>query len=472
MRTKPTGLNGKYKRSTKGSGRIYKRGPGGREYSSDSNIKAPYWIAYTIPNPSGGKGQRVREPLRNEDGKPITGKKAAEAERLRILAPFKAKNQVESLRQIHAKLQDATLNLLEAEQNASQTIFLAKAWDTYLSAQDRPDSGDSTLEQYAFQWNTFARWMAINHPEITSLRDITPNIAKEYTGNLTKSGRSAGTFNKHIRLIKLVFRILSPDAGITVNPWNTITTKKQIQQSRRELTTDELVRITTSATGEFRLLLMVGIYTGLRMGDCCTLRWNEIDLRRRCILRVPNKTARSNGKIVFIPLFRDLSAMLQKARQTSRHTVYVMPEMADLYKNHRDVLIDRIQQYLLNCGIDCHKTDTGHQIMRDSSGNPMLTEHNNVRTAYTGKRAVVDVGFHSLRHTFVTLCRERNIPLAVVEAIVGHSNPTLTRVYTHMGETILHEEIDKLPSFLKSCPEAKHQERIDDKKRIMRIAKL
>ena len=33
----------------------------------------------------------------------------------------------------------------------------------------------------------------------------------------------------------------------------------------------------------------------------------------------------------------------------------------------------------------------------------------------TGKRAVVEVGFHSLRHSFVSICRESDVPLAVVE---------------------------------------------------------
>jgi integrase len=43
----------------------------------------------------------------------------------------------------------------------------------------------------------------------------------------------------------------------------------------------------------------------------------------------------------------------------------------------------------------------------------------------TGKRAVVEIGFHSLRHSFVSMCRTSNVPLAVVESIVGHSNPAM-----------------------------------------------
>jgi hypothetical protein len=67
---------------------------------------------------------------------------------------------------------------------------------------------------------------------------------------------------------------------------------------------------------------------------------------------------------------------------------------------------------------------------------------------HTGKRAVVEVGFHSLRHTFVSLCREAGAPLAVVEAIVGHASPAMTRHYTHVGEAAARASVAALPSVL------------------------
>ncbi|MFO7870706.1 MAG: tyrosine-type recombinase/integrase [Kiritimatiellia bacterium] len=57
-------------------------------------------------------------------------------------------------------------------------------------------------------------------------------------------------------------------------------------------------------------------------------------------------------------------------------------------------------------------------------------------------------GFHSLRHTFVSLCRESNAPLAVVEAIVGHANPAMTRHYTHVGDLAASQAVAALPAFI------------------------
>jgi hypothetical protein len=83
------------------------------------------------------------------------------------------------------------------------------------------------------------------------------------------------------------------------------------------------------------------------------------------------------------------------------------------------------------CGITTHKPGTGKK----------------------GKRAIIEVGFHSLRHTFVSLCRASNAPLSVVESIVGHSNPSMTRHYTHVGELAAGRAVAALPSVMGDAPE-------------------
>src|SRR5208282_2951826 len=160
-----------------------------------------------------------------------------------------------------------------------------------------------------------------------------------------------------------------------------------------------------------RTLLALGIYSGLRLGDCATLRWGEVDLPRAMIRRIPNKTARRNPKPVIVPIHPILRDMLAVTPLDQRRE-YVLPEMAALYIHRTDMVTDMVQRHFKACGITLHKPGTGTD----------------------DKRAVIEVGFHSLRHTFVSLCRESNAPLSVVESIVGHSSPAMTRHYTHVGE--------------------------------------
>ena len=51
----------------------------------------------------------------------------------------------------------------------------------------------------------------------------------------------------------------------------------------------------------------------------------------------------------------------------------------------------------------------------------------------------------SLRHSFVSLCRAANAPLSVVESLVGHNSPAMTRHYTHTGEAAAIDAVSGLP---------------------------
>jgi len=81
-------------------------------------------------------------------------------------------------------------------------------------------------------------------------------------------------------------------ARIDANPFEGIRAKHEEPHSRRELSVAELKVILDAASGELEGLLYLGTFTGLRMGDVCTLKWGEVDLDRQIITRIPNKTSR------------------------------------------------------------------------------------------------------------------------------------------------------------------------------------
>jgi integrase len=59
---------------------------------------------------------------------------------------------------------------------------------------------------------------------------------------------------------------------------------------------------------------------------------------------------------------------------------------------------------------------------------------------------VVDVGFHSLRHSFISMCAMNNVPLSVVQSLVGHSSPLMTQHYSHSNRLAEQQAIAALPA--------------------------
>jgi integrase len=294
---------------------------------------------------------------------------------------------------------------LAVERAAAREIFpVATAWQTYLASPGRPDSGPATLDQYHAEWKRFAAWLA-GTPGIKTLAQVSDRMAQDYARTL--SGVSASTFNQHIGLLRLIWRVL----GVEPSPWRTVRRRRASRDGRRELTAVELKTVIGSATGELRKLLLIGLYTGLRLGDACQLRHE--DIIDGVIRIIPAKTARS-GRTVTIPVHPALATAIGKGKGN------ITPASARLYRRNRSDLVQQIREHFESCGI-ATTADRG------------------------GLRKSCLVGFHSLRHTFVSMCRVAGAPLAVVEAIVGHSNPAMTRHYTHIGDDAARAAVSLLP---------------------------
>jgi integrase len=370
-------------------------------------------------------GKVFSKKLKDDLGRSITTKRDAEGARIKLMARYTVANDIEALESIMGTLEGRKAELARLEDQTNPPLTIAQAWSEYLRASNRPDTGPDTLAVYEGQFGQFTDWMKEQHPNLNALRDVTSDTAEDYASHLNRVRKNPNTFNKHVRVLELVFRVLKKKAKSTgENPWEHIQRKKLTTNSRRELTIDELKKVCQDANGELRILFALGVYTGLRLKDCATLRWGEVDIARKLIRRVPSKTARRNPRPVIVPIHPILLNML--AEQSNREAEYVLPDSATKYLEHKRELIRQIQDHFTACGIRVHSTGTGMD----------------------GKRAVVEVGFHSLRHTFVSLCRESNAPLAVVESIVGHSNPAMTRHYTHVGELAAGQAVALLPAVI------------------------
>ncbi|MBQ3315607.1 MAG: site-specific integrase [Kiritimatiellae bacterium] len=303
---------------------------------------------------------------------------------------------------------------------------LAEAWHRYEMSPNRRDVARATMKSKRSTWMRFARWMEANHLEAGCLSEITEEAVAEYLAEL-RCRHSATTYNNHVCTLREMFRLLAgPDAAF--DPWAAVRLRADDSVSRRELSLDELERLHAAAAEagpEWRLLFATGLYTGLRLGDCCRLAWANVDLARQTIQVVPEKTRRhAHGRPVTIPihprLFAELKALAADASRRGQD--YVNPAVAELYLNRNWELDDRLRRIFRRANIAM-----------------------NVRMAGRSRRSVV-ASFHSLRHTFVSLSANAGVPLAAVQAIVGHTSTAMTRHYYHENEDALRRAVDAIPA--------------------------
>ncbi len=390
-------------------GRLYKRG-------------SIWWVEYFV------NGKRFQESLDTDDAQ------KAESRRREKLGLLDVRAEQKKIQRMVARLHETADQVEQAELAAQPSIKTDESWQAFLASPQRPDAGQATLRQYKYQWDLFTAWLSQEYPGATSIDLITVTIATEYARWLGGSRKSAGTFNKHIGLCRLVLKVLLYAKEPGRNPFQDIQRKRERQDHRCELPWQTVCKICDDAKGEWKTLIFVGIYTGQRLGDCCMLTWGNVDLAQGWIRFVPQKTQSRSYAPIQLPILPHLRPMLEKTPLAER-SGYVLPTIAALYSKSRDRVTDHIQKLLRNCGVQIHKPGTGMQ-KNPSTG----------KWEHTGTRAVLQYGFHSLRHTTVSLLQQSGAPLAVVQAIAGHRTVAMTQRYTHVGQQAIASAMSALPS--------------------------
>jgi integrase len=384
-----------------------------------------WYLSYTI------EGIVTSHVLRDEQGEPVYDKDVAKQLRKRIMAPLELATQVEVLERMTKKFQDAKTKLAELEAQRNPALVVSEAWKQFEQVHDKKVAS-GTLKHYRCEWNQFADWLREKKPQLKLLRDVTLELAEEYAQHLQGLKLSSGTYVCHLNLLSLVFDTVRKKAKLTLNPFapEHIERVAVHKNQRQELSIEQLRKLCQTAKGELRILFALGIYCGLRLGDCARLKWGtELDLQRGVIVKIPQKISRRpNAKPVIIPIHPSLRMLLEEIPERHRkHGEFVLPELAELHQHKNMLLATKLRKHFLKNGIQCWEPDTGHG-------------------SESGRRAVIRYSFHSLRHSFVSLCRQSGVAQIVVESLVGHSNPAMTRHYSHVGHEASQAAIALLPA--------------------------
>ena len=311
----------------------------------------------------------------------------------------------------------------------SRKLPLAEVWHHYEMSPQRKDIAKSTMNAKRVAWMRFARWIEENHVEITHLGDVTDIAIAEYLAEY-RCHHTASTYNGHVCTLREVFQLLADKAGLMYDPWYGVRLLSDDSLSRRELTINEVEQLYMQAAKqgpEWKLLVMTGIYTGLRLGDCCHLKWENVNLERGIIQVIPEKTKKHmHGRPVTIPIHPQLKEALQEltalSPASSTWSAYVNPKVAEYHIMTR------------------WRVDEGLRKIFNAAGITMSV-HVEGR-----KRKHVLASFHSLRHTFVSISANAGVPLPVVQSIVGHCSSAMTRHYYHENGGALRAAVEAIPA--------------------------
>lgn len=288
----------------------------------------------------------------------------------------------------------------------------------------------------------FAAFVRKASPGLFEMAQVQAPMATAYCKMEMQRGISAQTNNQIVIHLRSVFHLLRKEGGVAENPFEDIPLRESETIFRKPFTVEELALLEKTAKEDPFIypLIVTGMCTAMRRGDCCTLLRSAVDLKTGFITVKTSKT----NETVQIPIFPLLRGVLETAlaEPPVRPPFYVFPGLEAHYRINPDHITDRVRRVLKAAGF--YNTDPGEPVENsDSRGQVQQAREHGVRRA-----SVRD--FHSFRVSWVTVALTAGVPLEIVQRVTGHRTTDIVlKHYFQPGKEDFRRTLaGKLPALL------------------------
>lgn len=315
----------------------------------------------------------------------------------------------------------------------------------------RPETSPDLFEYVATEWfqaicpqvkeSTSNKYWNLLHSYILPvfgskpLRDITHEFIEAQcnffltAGGIKKNGLSSKTVSDILSLIRNILQFATQNGkGISCDA-RSIQVKCQTKEMRvlSRAEQEKLCQYLYSKLDACNIGILICLFTGLRVGEICALRWEDVSfsdytihvhqtLQRiqdrtnsECKTRIVVTTPKSACSIRTIPVPDDLMTILATYKASS--TGYI------LTNSDQEILEPRTMQNHFK------------KVLKNSG--------------------IVSANYHSLRHTFATRCIELGFDVKSLSEILGHASVNITmNRYVHPSMELKRKNMQRLSTLL------------------------
>ena len=282
--------------------------------------------------------------------------------------------------------------------------------------------------------STYRKYEGLCHNHINKklgsmpLNSITRVSVEAFSADLLKNGKLNGgglsgkSVNDILIILGLAFEFAEEEYGVNMPRISLI---RDERKEARVLSVEEQRTLMVHLTNNMNIYkfgALLALFTGLRIGELCALRWEDVKHDHLVIDKTMQRLKSEKGKTEIV---------IGSPKSESSRRVIPLP----------DLLLPYIENFRKTEGYVISTTRATH-------AEPRTLQQK--FKAITDKCGLEDVTFHTLRHTFATRCVEAGFDVKTLSEILGHSDvkTTLNR-YVHSSFELKQTNMAKLNIDLK-----------------------
>lgn len=239
-------------------------------------------------------------------------------------------------------------------------------------------------------------------------------------------GVSPKTLHLDCKIIRSAFNKARREGIITINPAEAVELPDMDSVQRGTFEAGEIQKLVVAAKGEWKTMILLGYFTGARLGDVAKMKWEgeKIDKNVREGVNFEAGTLtywqQKNKKWVILPMHPELAEHLGNIAP-DRAVKFIMPGMANKGPGGQHGLSEGFKRIVLAAGLSLDTVQG------------------------KGRRNISKRTFHALRHSFTSALANVGVAPEQRMKMTGHTSEQIHAGYTHIELQTLREAMAKMP---------------------------
>ena len=332
--------------------------------------------------------------------------------------------------------------------NVGKAQTVDKVYRDYLKHQ--LDTGEIEKSTYSNSLSSYRKYIQPYLGDYT-FSQVNKEIINGWLTKLFQLGLSQNTIHTTYARLKKVYNYYFNNGELLKDPFKGVKMPKKGETKVTHLTDEQMTDVANAVYIDFEpqdpmyVGILLALYAGLRRGEICGLRWNDVDFHRH-IIAIRSAVGVSDGVGM-----GDYTK--SPKNRSSIRTILMLPQLEQALKERHEMILPNGSWFVIG---------DKEQFMRPQQYNRLFSEFiekHNLVDAYGNK-----IVPHSLRHNIATVGIRAGMDIASLALMMGHASRAMTLdTYGDANADAISLASDKLKEqFNISMPDYKVEELEED----------